>query len=98
MSIFIPLTLAFIGLHAPPHPSLLPVACDSNSSVTRECFDEFKNAGKKMLGQENETDRAQTTGEAVRNCWNCASETLSDTMRNFNSNSSDGNTSRSNER
>ena len=60
---------------------VLLVACDSNENVANNCFDEFNNAAKNTFRQEYEGDRARTAGEAVRNCWNCAAETLSDQSR-----------------
>lgn len=71
--------------------SAASAACDANTSVAYNCFQEFKNAAPKVFRQESEPDRAQTVGEAVRNCWNCATETLSNQMHDFNSTNSSGN-------
>jgi hypothetical protein len=64
----------------------LQVGCNSNSNVAKNCYDDFSNAAKKMFGQEYEGDRAQTAGEAVKNCVNCASETLSNQLHDFGNN------------
>lgn len=58
-------------------------ACNSNSNVAGNCFDEFSNAAKATVSSTNDPQRAQSVGEAVRNCRNCATETLSNQMREF---------------
>ena len=64
-------------------PSRVPVRCDANSNVARNCLEEFKGALPNVFRSESEPDRAKTVGEAVRNCWNCATETLSNQMHDF---------------
>jgi hypothetical protein len=77
---------SFMQAHS-PHPAIL-VSCDANSNVASECKDEFTNAARKMFGQQYEGDRAGTAGEAVRNCMQCATKTLSDRVHNFGSSNS----------
>jgi hypothetical protein len=71
--------------------SAASAACNSNTNVAYNCFQEFKNAGQNVFRQQSEPDRAQTVNEAVRNCWNCATETLSNQMHDFNSTDSNSN-------
>jgi hypothetical protein len=64
-------------------PSTVPVRCDANSNVARNCYEEFKGALPNVFRSESEPDRAKTVGEAVKNCWNCATETLTHQLRDF---------------
>lgn len=61
-------------------------AC-SDSSAVGDCLDEFKNGARATVRATNDPQRAQSVGEAVRNCWNCANEALSKQMREFNNKS-----------
>jgi hypothetical protein len=62
------LTSIFISLSGSPDASNLDrVRCNANSNTARNCYDEFTNAAKNMFGQDNEAERAQTAGEAVKN-------------------------------
>ena len=70
---------------------IIQTGCDSNTNVARNCFDEFKNAAKNTFRTESEPERAQNVGEAVRNCWNCATETMSNQMHEFSNQNSEGN-------
>ena len=74
------LTIATLG------QPVTEIRCDANSNVAHNCYEEFKGAVPKVFRSESEPDRAKTVGEAVRNCWNCATESLSDQMHDFGSN------------
>lgn len=67
-------------------PAVIQVKCDAHTNVAQNCYEEFKGALPNVFRSESEPDRAKTVGEAVRNCWNCASETLSNQMHDFGSN------------
>ena len=64
-------------------PTLASATCNANSNVSGDCLDEFENAAKATVGTDNDTEKAQSVGEAVGNCMQCASETMSDQMRSF---------------
>jgi hypothetical protein len=82
------LTMLSVVLPLSGGPDTLRVHCNSNSNVAKNCYDDFSNAAKKVFGQEYEGDRAQTAGEATKNCWNCATETLGNQMHDFSNNTS----------
>ena len=64
-------------------------SCNSNSDPAHNCLEEFRNAARTMSGQDSDAERAQTAGEAIKNCWTCAGETLSDQIHNFNGSSTE---------
>jgi len=71
-------------------PSLALATCNADSNVLGDCLDEFENAAKATVGTDNDTEKAQSAGKAVGNCIQCASETMSDQMRSFAPDSSQG--------
>jgi hypothetical protein len=79
--------LAFIVI---AQPATVAIRCDANSNVARNCYEEFKGAAQNVFRSESEPDRAKSVGEAVRNCVNCATETLSNQMHDFGSNDRSG--------
>lgn len=77
-------TVIVLAMSGPPQTSLHErISCNASSNAAQNCLDEFRNAARHMFNQDNEAERAQTAGEAMRNCWTCAGETLNDELNNF---------------
>lgn len=80
----LPFAVMVLAISGAPQTSFHEhISCNASSNAAQNCLDEFKNAAKNMFNQDNEAERAQTAGEAVRNCWTCAGETLNDELNKF---------------
>jgi hypothetical protein len=67
-------------------------SCDRNTNVHSRCGQEFRSGFENTLrysGYDNyrAARRAQSVGEAVKNCYNCAIDSVKDAFRNFNGSS-----------
>ena len=85
------LTALLASVFVPVSSGTATAACRDDQSAFSNCLDEFKSGARSTMGMSSEADRAKTVGEAVKNCWNCATETLSTQMRNFNNSDNSGN-------
>lgn len=73
-------------------PEATPIACSDDPFA--DCMKEFGNAARKTFGQTNEGQRAQTAGEAVRRCLDCAGQTFERKMNEFGGSNNKGNARR----
>lgn len=58
-------------------------ACNADSDPAADCLEHMVNGAKETVGADSDPQKAQSVGEAVKECWNCATETLSDKLRRF---------------
>ncbi len=58
-------------------------ACDANSDPLADCMDNVVNGAKATFTSNNDSQKAQSVGEAVRKCAECASEHISDKLKQF---------------
>lgn len=71
--------IAIAGL--PLATSPVYAACDKDTNVAANCMDELSDAARALFSTDDDAEKAKSVGEATGNCIQCASETLSDQMR-----------------
>lgn len=60
-------------------------ACDANSNPVSDCFDNVKGAAQDVFKTNDGAQKSKTVGEAVGDCFKCASEATADMLRKFQS-------------
>lgn len=64
-------------------PRVVPVGCNSSTDVYSSCEQDFSNALRTLTRQNSDPERAQTAGDAVRRCIQCASDKARDEIQHF---------------
>jgi hypothetical protein len=85
------LTVGFVGALGISEPAI--ARCNANSNVSARCEDDFVNAAKATVGADNDSNKAQSVGEAIRNCWNCAADKVEDLLNGSGGSGSGGGSS-----
>lgn len=65
----------------PVPPVTTPVDCSSDPMT--DCLDTFSNAAKETFGQQSNPQKAQTVGDAVKECLDCAGTYVKEKIESF---------------